>query len=138
MQPEDPPSSFFTGLGIAQEGVWDAPETTHRDRKRLLACLAEEVTLQVVADDRTEVVIHWRGGRADSFWVKRQKRRPIRRRDDIDTVEPVRQLAQLYPEVQFVKSSSKLTLRQSKLWQEGSRRKEVHERNGNLATQSCG
>ena len=31
-----------------------------------------------------------------------------------------------------------LTLRQAKLWHGGSRRKEVHERNGNLATQSCG
>ena len=49
----------------------DAPETTHRDRKRLLACLVEEATLQVAEDGRTEVVIHWRGGRADAFSVKR-------------------------------------------------------------------
>ena len=66
----------------------------------LLACLVEEVTLQLGEDDRTEVVIHWRGGRADSFSVKRQKRRPVRRDDDIDTVELVRRLARFYPDAQ--------------------------------------
>ena len=100
-QPEEPPPSFFTDLGTALERVWDAPETTHRDRKRLLACLVEEVTLQVAEDGRTEVVIHWRGGRADAFSAKRQKRRPVRRCDDIDTVELVRRLAQFYPDVQI-------------------------------------
>ncbi len=100
-QPEDLPPSYFTELGTSLERVWHAPETTHRDRKRLLACLVEEVTLQLAEDDRTEVVIHWRGGRADSFSVKRQKRRPIRRRDDIDTVELVRRLARFYPDVQI-------------------------------------
>ena len=75
-------------------------ETAHRDRKRLLACLVEEVTLQLAEGDRTEVVIHWRGGRADSFSVKRQERRPVRRDDDIDTVELVRRLARFYPDVQ--------------------------------------
>ena len=99
-QPEDPPPSFFTDLGTALERVWDAPETTHRDRKRLLACLVEEVTLQLVEEGRTEVVIHWRGGRADAFSVKRRKRRPVRRRDDIDTVELVRRLARFYPDGQ--------------------------------------
>ncbi len=63
-QPEDLAPSFFADLGTALERVWNAPETTRRDRKRLLACLVEEVTLQVVEDGRTEVVIHWRGGRA--------------------------------------------------------------------------
>ena len=99
-QPEDLPPSYFTELGTSLERVWNAPETTHRDRKRLLACLVEEVTLQLGEDDRTEVVIHWRGGRADSFSVKRQKRRPVRRDDDIDTVELVRRLAQFYPDAQ--------------------------------------
>ena len=63
-QPEDLPPDYFTDLGASLERVWNAPETTHRDRKRLLACLVEEVTLQVVEEGRTEVVIHWRGGRA--------------------------------------------------------------------------
>ena len=97
-QPEDPPPSFFADLGSALERVWDAPETTHRDRKRLLACLVEEVALQVVEEDRTEVVIHWRGARTDAFSVKRHKRRSVRQCDDIDTVELVRRLARFYPD----------------------------------------
>ena len=100
-QPEDPPPSFFADLGSALERVWDAPETTHRDRKRLLACLVEEVALQVVEEDRTEVVIHWRGARTDAFSVKRQPRRPVRQRDDLDTVELVRRLARFYPDGQI-------------------------------------
>ena len=93
-QPEDPPPSFFADLGSALE-------TTHRDRKRLLACLVEEVALQVVEEDRTEVVIHWRGARTDAFSVKRQKRRSVRQCDDIDTVELVRRLARFYPDGQI-------------------------------------
>ena len=88
-------------METALERVWNAPETTHRDRKRLLSCLVEEVAIQVTGEGRTEVVIHWRGGRADAFSVKRQKRRPVRRRDDIDTVELVRRLARFYPDSQI-------------------------------------
>ena len=100
-RPDPPPPSFFAGLGSSLERVWDAPETTHRDRKRLLACLVEEVALQVDGEGQTEVVIHWRGGRTDAFSVKRQPRRPVRRRDDLDTVELVRRLARFYPDGQI-------------------------------------
>ena len=96
--PEDLPPSYFTNLGASLERVWDAPETTHRDRKRLLACLVEEVTLQVDGEGRTEVVMHWRGGRADAFSVRRNQRKPVRQHDDIDTVELVRRLARFYPD----------------------------------------
>jgi excisionase family DNA binding protein len=100
-RPDPPPPSFFAGLGSSLERVWDAPETTHRDRKRLLACLVEEVALQVDGEGQTEVVIHWRGGRTDAVSVKRQPRRPVRRRDDLDTVELVRRLARFYPDGQI-------------------------------------
>ena len=100
-QPEDPPPSFFADLGSALERVWDAPETTHRDRKRLLACLVEEVALQVLEEDRTEVIIHWRGGRTDAFSVKRQRRKSVPQCDDLDTVELVRRLARFYPDIQI-------------------------------------
>ena len=55
----------------------------------------------MVEEDRTEVVIYWRGGRMDAFSVKRQKRRSVRQCDDIDTVELVRRLARFYPDVQI-------------------------------------
>ena len=85
--------------GSALERVRDAPETTHRDRERLLACLVEEVALQVVEEDRTEVVIHWRGARTDAFSVKREKRRSVRQCDDIDAVESVRRLARFHSRI---------------------------------------
>ncbi len=100
-QPEAPPPSFFADLGTALERVWNTPETTRRDRKRLLACLVEEVTLQVAEEGRTEVVIHWRGGRADALSVRRSKRKPVRRHDDVDTVELVRRLARFCPDNQI-------------------------------------
>ena len=93
-QPEDLPPNHFTDPGASLE-------TAHRDRKRLLACLVEEVTLQLGEDDRTEVVIHWRGGRADAFSVRRNRRKPVRRHDDIDTVELVRRLARFYPDARI-------------------------------------
>ena len=100
-QPEAPPPSFFTNLGASMERVWDAPGTTHRDRKRLLACLVEEVVLQTVEEGWTEIVIHWRGGRADAFRVKRRRTKPARQRDDVDTVEMVRRLAKIHPDIRI-------------------------------------
>ena len=100
-QPDTSPPSYFTDLGASLKRVWNAPETTHRDRKRLLACLIEEVTLQVVEKDQIEVIIHWRGGQTDALSVRRNQRRRPSRADDMDTVEMVRRLAQFYPDARI-------------------------------------
>ena len=100
-QPEAPPPSFFTNLGASMERVRDAPGTTRRDRKRLLACLVEEVVLQTVEEGWTEVIVHWRGGRADAFRVKRRRTKPAHQRDDVDTVEMVRRLAKIHPDIKI-------------------------------------
>ena len=102
-QPKAPPPGYFADLGASLERVWHAPTTTSRDHKRLLACLVEEITLQVVEDDQTEVVIHWRGGETDAFEVPRQRRKPVRQVDDMDTVEWIRRLAPVYPDVQIAR-----------------------------------
>ncbi len=102
-RPEAPPPGYFANLGAALERVWNAPTTTARDRKRLLACLIEEVTLQAVEGDQTEVVIHWRGGETDALEIARQRRKPVRQLDDMDTVEWVRRLALVYPDVQIAR-----------------------------------
>jgi len=99
-QPEAPPASFLADLGAALERVWNAPETTHRDRKRLLACLIEEATLQV-DDGQIEVILHWWGGETDVLSVPRRRPKPVRHRDDIDTVALVRRLAGFYPDIQI-------------------------------------
>ena len=55
----------------------------------------------MAGEGRTEVVIHWQGGRTDAVSVKRRKRKPVRQRDGIDTVELVRRLAGFHPDTQF-------------------------------------
>ena len=55
----------------------------------------------MAGEGRTEVVIHWRGGRTDAVSVKRRKRKPVCQRDGIDTVELVRRLAGFHPDTQF-------------------------------------
>lgn len=52
-------------------------------------------------EGRTEAVIHWRGGRTDAVSVKRRKRKPVRQRDGIDTVDLVRRLAGFHLDTQF-------------------------------------
>ena len=49
----------------------------------------------------TEVIIHWRGGRVDDFSVKRNQRKPVRRYDDVNTVELVQRLSRFYPDAQI-------------------------------------
>ena len=102
-RPEPPPPGYFANLGASLERVWNASTTTPRDRKRLLACLVEEVTLQVGEDNHTDIVIHWRGGEEDALRVPRRRPKPVRQRDDIDTVEWVRRLAPVYPDIQIAK-----------------------------------
>ena len=43
--------------------VWDAPSTTHRDKKELLRTLLEEVIIAVYRDDfRAHLTLRWLGG----------------------------------------------------------------------------
>ena len=97
-QPSMPSADYFAGLGTELHHVWQAPETTARDRKRRLAGLIEEVTMQVVEDGKTEVIIHWRGGQTDAFAIKRNRRKRDWVRDDVETVDLIRRLARLYPD----------------------------------------
>ncbi len=52
-------------------------------------------------EGRTEVVIHWRGGRPDAFPLRRNRRKLARRHDDVGTVELVRRLARFRPDIQI-------------------------------------
>jgi DNA invertase Pin-like site-specific DNA recombinase len=43
--------------------LWDAPATTHVERKQILRCLIDRVVVQVRCDsEHVEATIHWKGG----------------------------------------------------------------------------
>ena len=59
---EPPRAASFIAPVAALGRVWDAPTTTNADRKRLLRCLVEHVTLESHKQARRIVVgVHWRG-----------------------------------------------------------------------------
>ena len=92
--PPDP--ARLLALGERLGGLWHAEGTTPRDRKRLLACLVEDVMLRIDRDaGRIEIVLHWKGGEVDEFAVPLNRRKAVAR-DSTDTVDLVRQLSVLY------------------------------------------
>ena len=96
-RPAVPDPARLAALGERLERLWQAPGVTARDRKRLLACLAEEVLLQIDRDaGLVRIVLRWRGGLVDEFDLPLQQRRNAPVQDDRDTVELVRCLARQY------------------------------------------
>ena len=92
-------------LGADLHALWEAPTTTHRDRKRLLRCLIEEVQL------RTEEAHHalrivWKGGAVTEREVVRGKPGSARRTSE-DTVELVRELARELDDAQIARVLNK-------------------------------
>jgi DNA invertase Pin-like site-specific DNA recombinase len=92
-------------LGADLSAVWAAPTTTHRDRKRLLRCLVEEVQLRT--DERHHAVrILWQGGAVTEREVVRGKPGSARRTAE-DTVELVRTLACEFDDAQIARILNK-------------------------------
>jgi predicted DNA-binding transcriptional regulator AlpA len=86
-------------LGADLARVWEAPTTTHRDRKELLHTLLEEVTIDMKrAEERAHLTLRWRGGAITLVDVAVPRFRPVGPRTDEDTISLLRQLAPLYPD----------------------------------------
>jgi excisionase family DNA binding protein len=92
-------------LGTELREVWEAPTTDHRDRKRLLRCLIEEVQLRT-EEQHYGVRIVWKGGattdreivRGSAGWAPRTPE---------DTVELVRTLAGEFDDAQVARILNK-------------------------------
>ncbi len=92
-------------LGLELDTVWDADTTTHRDRKRLLRCLIEEVQLSTEEDHYT-IRIVWKGGatterehvRGPAGWARRTPE---------ETVDLVRELAVEFDDAQIARILNK-------------------------------
>jgi predicted DNA-binding protein (UPF0251 family) len=76
--------------------VWSAPTTTDRDRKQLLRCLIEEVTIDADKHERrATVTLRWRGGALTELAVTLPKPQPTIRTDE-DTIALLERLAAHY------------------------------------------
>jgi DNA invertase Pin-like site-specific DNA recombinase len=92
-------------LGADLSAVWAAPTTTHRDRKRLLRCLIEEVQLRT-EEGYHGVRIVWKGGAVTEREVVRGKPGWAQRTAE-DTVALVRELAQHFDDAQIARILNK-------------------------------
>ena len=71
-QPAPPARADLEALARDLPRLWAAPSTSHRDRKRLLRSLINDVTLTSQPDGpEIEVGIHWRSGASDQLTVLR-------------------------------------------------------------------
>ncbi|MCA1701024.1 MAG: recombinase family protein [Actinobacteria bacterium] len=87
-------------LGADLGRVWSAPSTSDRDRKQLLRCLIEDVTLDVNREEhRATVTIRWQGGAITELAVALPRHQPSIRTDE-DTIELLTRLAAHYDDVE--------------------------------------
>ena len=82
-------------------GIWDAPTTTDKDRKRLLRLAIEEVQLKK-QDRQVSVKIIWIGGALTEQVVQLPKLRSSRY-TSLDVIELIRQLAQKFTDNQIAR-----------------------------------
>src|SRR5215218_2143354 len=71
-QPAPPARADLEALARDLPRLWAAPTTSHRDRKRLLRALINDITLTSQPDQpELRVGIHWRSGASDELTVLR-------------------------------------------------------------------
>ena len=84
-------------LGEDLKIVWQAPTTTHRDRKELLQMLLEEVNIALKREeDKALLILRWKGGVISEIEVNLQCRKVPPIRTEQDTIDLVRRLAVHY------------------------------------------
>ena len=92
----EPERERLLALGADLGRVWSAPTTTDRDRKQLLRCLIEDVTIDVMREERrATLTIRWQGGAITELAVPLPRHQPPIRTDE-DTVALMRRLAVHY------------------------------------------
>jgi hypothetical protein len=80
-----------TALTSDIPALWNAPATTNVDRKQIVRCLVERVTVHVRSDSEfAEATIHWAGGYESHHEIVR----PVRRYEHLRDLEPLLDRAQ--------------------------------------------
>ena len=96
-QPPPPAPEVFAELGSSLERVWGGPTTSNSDRKRLLGCLVEQVTIEHHTEaGEFAVTVHWRGGRVDDLVFPKIVTIPQPKRTDESTLDLIRNLSAHY------------------------------------------
>lgn len=86
-------------LGEDIKIVWQAPTTTHRDRKELLQMLLEEVNIAIKREEnKALLILRWKGGVISEQEVNLQYRKVPPIRTEQNTIDLVRRLAAHYPD----------------------------------------
>lgn len=86
-------------LGKDLKHVWQAPTTTHRDRKELLQSLLEEVNIKLDRDkSQAHLTLRWQSGAISELQVNLRYRKVPPIRTEQDTIDLVRRLAVHYPD----------------------------------------
>lgn len=89
-----PPRDKLEALARDLPGLWDAPTTSPKDRKRLLRTLVADVTLtSEPMSNKVRVGIRWRAGGTDELIIVRPTPAHVSRRTPATAVEIVRRLA---------------------------------------------
>ena len=96
-QPPPPAPEVFAELGSSLERVWDGPTMSNSDRKRLLGCLVEQVTIEHHTEaGEFAVTVHWWGGRVDDLVFAKTVTIPQPKRTDESTLDLIRNLSAHY------------------------------------------
>ena len=86
-------------LGSDLRLAWQAPTTTHRDRKELLGTLLEEVNITLgKAENKAHLTLRWRGGAISKVEVQLPPKNQPTVRTDEGTAALLRRLARYYPD----------------------------------------
>ena len=84
-------------LGGDLETVWEHPGATAETRKRILRAVLEEI-VATSAEDRIELLLHWRGGDHTRLSVARNRTGQHRWRTSAEVGELIRALARQQPD----------------------------------------
>jgi hypothetical protein len=89
-----PPRAELEALASDLRRLWDAPSTSHKDRKRLLRTLVADVTLtSQPGESHVRVGIRWRSGTSEERVVARPVPAPVSRRTTTGAIDLVRRLS---------------------------------------------
>jgi len=102
--PSLPGRAELEKLAADLPGLWHAPETSSKDRKRLLRTLIADVTLLPEPDQaKVRIGIRWHTGATDELRVARAVHPGTARRSPSPAVEMVRQLGPVTPAAELAR-----------------------------------
>lgn len=107
-----PTTEEFSALAERLEEIWDCPTTDGRLRKRIVRSLIYEVGVDVdVASSEVVLMIHWHGGLHTEVRVPRRRRGQSPSHTAPETLDAVRALARICPDVYIANVLNRNNLR---------------------------